>query len=654
MSHNTPGLKSDKSSDNKVVEVETIYEDTKCGLGSCTPSWLQYLARKEVYVLVNCLGGLTQGMFFTYSVSVLSSIEKRFKFTSKITGSILAGNDISQALFSILVAYFGNYGHRPRWMAIGGFSAAISCFLAGSSHFLYGPGEEAEFLANTAQDPTLTNVSSTLASAGSEGLCHEPFHQTCEVEDVARADFEVVPAVLLFVSQFMLGICISITYSIGYTYLDDNIDKRETPFYYAISMILRVLGPVLGFFLGSRCLTLWVDPSKEPNLSRSDPRWLGAWWLGYMILGVGLVVFSGLYLFFPRKLPETAQREAKRLARIQEKRAAKSDNKDFLGSLMELTTSTERKKPSLKKLPSALMRLFTNKIWMGNLFNTVVFLLAIAGYWNFKPKYLESQFRKSASEANFYTGAAGLVASVLGLAISGVILRWIRPGPRFVSGYAIFLTFFSSITMFSLIYIGCPKLDIKGPMSNQELLPCSEDCKCSDRFVPVCSQDGKTVFYSPCYAGCSGVNKMANPTEYTSCKCIVNSLPTNRSAVIGDEEAGWGKVVRGYCHEECDGFTIYIIIQIIAKMVGSTGRVGGTLLHLRCVSDEDKALALGTFTVFLSIFSFIPAPIIMGAIVDSACLIWEEKCGRRGNCWFYDSDKFRYILHAVPADEYAS
>lgn len=49
-------------------------------------------------------------------------------------------------------------------------------------------------------------------------------------------------------------------------------------------------------------------------------------------------------------------------------------------------------------------RLFSNRLWLGNLFNTVVVVFAFSGYWNFKPKYLENQFRKSAAEANYYTG----------------------------------------------------------------------------------------------------------------------------------------------------------------------------------------------------------------------------------------------------------
>lgn len=48
----------------------------------------------------------------------------------------------------------------------------------------------------------------------------------------------------------------------------------------------------------------------------------------------------------------------------------------------------------------------------------------------------------------------------------------------------------------------------------------------------------------------------------------------------------------------------------------------------------------------LSLFALIPGPIIFGAVIDSTCLIWNYKCGRRGNCSLYDPLKFRYYLHS--------
>ena len=52
------------------------------------------------------------------------------------------------------------------------------------------------------------------------------------------------------------------------------------------------------------------------------------------------------------------------------------------------------------------------------------------------------------------------------------------------------------------------------------------------------------------------------------------------------------------------------------------------------------------------ISAFIPGPLIYGAVTDAACLIWEEKCGQRGNCWVYDSNKFRNYLHGLTVGLY--
>ena len=50
---------------------------------------------------------------------------------------MLAGNDVSQILLSVLVSYFGNYGNRPKWMAVGVWASSISCFIATLPHVFY-------------------------------------------------------------------------------------------------------------------------------------------------------------------------------------------------------------------------------------------------------------------------------------------------------------------------------------------------------------------------------------------------------------------------------------------------------------------------------------------------------------------------------------
>lgn len=63
----------------------------------------------------------------------------------------------------------------------------------------------------------------------------------------------------------------------------------------------------------------------------------------------------------------------------------------------------------------------------------------------------------------------------------------------------------------------------------------------------------------------------------------------------------------------------------------------------------DKSFAQGLYICLTSFFAYIPGPILYGRIIDSTCLIWNTKCGRRGNCQLYDPIMFRYILHITSA-----
>ena len=55
------------------------------------------------------------------------------------------------------------------------------------------------------------------------------------------------------------------------------------------------------------------------------------------------------------------------------------------------------------------------------------------------------------------------------------------------------------------------------------------------------------------------------------------------------------------------------------------------------MAEEQRSLALGVQSVFFRLFGAIPGPIVFGAIIDSGCIYWQFECGRRGNCWVYDT-----------------
>ena len=71
------------------------------------------------------------------------------------------------------------------------------------------------------------------------------------------------------------------------------------------------------------------------------------------------------------------------------------------------------------------------------------------------------------------------------------------------------------------------------------------------------------------------------------------------------------------------------------------------MLHFRVVSDEQRALALGFQSAMNRTLGNVPGPLIFGVLFDASCILWEEECGRRGNCLVYDSSKLGIYLLSV-------
>lgn len=138
----------------------------------------------------------------------------------------------------------------------------------------------------------------------------------------------------------MLGIGNTLYYSLGQSYLDDNIKQQNSPLVLAYAMALRMFGPVLGFLLGFLAMNIYIEPSLTPTITAKDPRWLGAWWLGWVILGALMLIFSFFIGMFPKELP-------KRKKPVID--AADYEQKEFIEHKNDLN-ATKTEKPDLKSM----------------------------------------------------------------------------------------------------------------------------------------------------------------------------------------------------------------------------------------------------------------------------------------------------------------
>ncbi|XP_046737187.1 solute carrier organic anion transporter family member 74D [Diprion similis] len=625
----------DKNS-NGTTTVEFSDEDVSCGWGSLfTPKWMQCFASKQAFLVIFCITWVLQGMYYTYFVSVITTIEKLFQIQSKTTGIIMSATEIGQIGSSLLLTYYGGQGHRPKWIAWGMILFAVSSFSCSMPHFIFGDKlmRQNEMLhtnglvppnlcklddqwdANTTRDTTsvMRNLSST--------YCKEDFLE----EQRIQSKITMIVLAIFFVSLLGVGMGQTAVYTLGIPYIDDNVASRESPLYFAITIGVRILGPALGFILGSLCTMLYADLSVTPEITPSDPRWVGAWWLGLVLVSAMLLLASVAMFAFPRRLPSS-------------KAPLRRDDAN---------------KPSLKDFPKAVKRLLKNDILMFRTASSVLHILPIAGLYTFLPKYLESQFRLPAHHANMISGVGGILVMGLGIVLSGVFILKMKPNARLVAAWIAFTAIVYAVGMGILMFIGCPMDDFAGLVLHPEqkvedknvfrmssfALTCETDCECDyNRFSPICGSDGKT-YYSACHAGCSNyVVENDKVVSYSDCQCIdQNSThpdPLDTATI-------------GYCDLDCNNFWVYMILFSVFVFIHSTSEVGSMLLILRCVDPRDKAMALGLIQFAIGLFGNVPCPIVYGAVVDSACLVWEVACGERGACWLYDSNIFRMFYHGT-------
>ncbi|CAG2100161.1 unnamed protein product [Medioppia subpectinata] len=329
----------------------------------------------------------------------------------------------------------------------------------------------------------------------------------------------------------------------------------------------------------------------DPGISdKRDPRWVGAWWIGFVILGTLIFTFSLPLFLFPAEFKTGLVFSNKKDGEKSPQVVVKKRNKD-----QEL---------------SPLLRLVKNPIYMCYVFGTTFRVFGVMGYYTFKPKFLESQYKKSASTANLFSGIVGTVPAAIGLLLGGAYLTYVQPGPLQLTSFITVVELLGTMSYVSALFLGCPQTTYAAlPVNNANTygadLMCNTNCSCPQKFQPICGPDNYTNYFSACFAGCSpqSLISMNGTKQYSDCSCIDSP----------------GVATEGFCEPNCgNNFEILILLGAIAGIIGR------------------PAMA-----------AFIPYPLVYGWVTNTACEVWESKCGKTGNCLVYDSDKFRNRLHGL-------
>lgn len=194
----------------------------------------------------------------------------------------------------------------------------------------------------------------------------------------------------------------------------------------------------------------------DPGITSKDPRWVGAWvnpncrvqisidlflhsfqWLGFLILGVSIIIVSIPMFFFPKQFKELS--------------SSKVSTQNGMANL------------SVEGVKASFSRLSSNYLLMFHVCGGVFRIIGYFGYYIIKPKYIELQYRKSASMAAFYTGATSVVTMAVGTMIGGLIIRFTKPRARYIALFVCIVESFSSLGIFSAMFLNCETPHFSSP-----------------------------------------------------------------------------------------------------------------------------------------------------------------------------------------------
>ncbi|GMR46731.1 hypothetical protein PMAYCL1PPCAC_16926, partial [Pristionchus mayeri] len=433
------------------------------------------------------------------------------------------------------------------------------------------------------------------------------------------------PFLVFFGALLLLGVGRTIPWSLGIPLIDDNVSKKSMPTYFGAISFIRILGPISGFLVASIVNKLYYDFNPPEGLKPEDQSWIGAWWLGFIIIGCFSLVSSIALCLYPTASVSVIDEDGKARKMHFEDKHKKVDNSD------------KCLKVRVKDFLSTYRTVISSKIYVYAVAARVLDIMAFKGYIVFLPKYLENHFGIARYLVHRYMAIFGVFGVALGAACGGWLTRKFRLNGQVVAVFVIVVSSINVVMYFSKIFITCDsslaEIGRQYESSAHNLTrACSADCACDGaKLYPVCDESG-TPFFSPCYAGCREANKRGPNIEFSSCSCAAGS-----------------RVAKDMCMQSCTPATVaFFITVVLGAFAGGLGVVPALLILIRAVPPATRSAALGLKGFLMALFGSLPSPMIYGFIVDSSCLIWESACdGARGSCSLYDPAALRVRLHAV-------
>ncbi|NXP19485.1 SO4C1 protein, partial [Scytalopus superciliaris] len=607
---------------------EPEFEEGPCGWGPCTPRALQLCNNPEGYLALSSLLAVAQGIVVNGLVNIsISTIEKRYELNSSLAGLISASYDISFCMLSLFVSFFGERGHKPRWLAFSAFMLGLGSLIFCLPHFGSGKYEYGDKLDDTCQNSETTSTNVTCNASSKSSLQNYLY--------------------VFMLGQLLLGVGGTPLFTLGTAFIDDSVSKHKSSIYIGIGYAMSLLGPAIGYVVGGQLLNVYIDiyiPERQDTtyikVEQDDPRWLGAWWIGFLACFFTIWILMIPFSMFPKHLPGTAKVQAEKISETHD---------DGSAALVQ----TKNIGKSFKDFPVALLILLRNPVLMSLIIASSSEALVATGFATFLPKFIENQFGKSSSFSATLGGLVLVPAAALGQVISGVLVSKYKMDLKSIIKFMISTCSVALLLNTVFLFAECRTEPFAGVsetyngtgMLHNLTAPCNANCGClRSMYYPVCGRD-RVQYFSPCFAGCTSYVVDSDLTKiYYNCSCV------GKPKMKNDSEDSLYEAVRGKCETQCEFLPFFLTTFFFAVVFTFMAVTPTTVAILRCVPDKQRSFALGVQLVFLRLLGTIPGPILFGIAIDSSCILWDiDECETKGACWVYDNKRMAYLLLGMSA-----
>ncbi len=252
----------------------------------------------------------------------------------------------------------------------------IGSFIFASPEFLFGP-YNARNLQNSTNEQCNDDRNITTVDCSSSN-------------DIAYSVYIVGNSFIAFGAASL--------FTLGPAFIDEIVFPKYVALHIAVYQIGTLLGPAVGYGLGSFFLSIYVDPWEITSLKLSDPSWVGGWWLCFVFSGVSCFALSIPFLMYPKSLPDSHIVQA---AREKEMLIKPIQNKADAASLLK----------SSRTFLIHLKRLLTNMPFMFQTISLSVIFILVSGMASFGPQYMEIQYHFSATSAGLIAGGVAITAA---------------------------------------------------------------------------------------------------------------------------------------------------------------------------------------------------------------------------------------------------